>query len=219
VDSSNAVAAINADLGTNIADPAQRFATIHASTEAGKALYTDMSSTEAQLFSMLLQIPGMLLMPLGLLSRLPPFNTVISNVPGIQKTMYWNGARLDGSYPLSIVMDGVAMNITLVTNDQNVDFGIIACRRSMPQVQRVIDYMEVALTDLEDAAGLAKPKTKPKTTSQAKAKAKPKPKPKAKAKAKAKPKAKPKVKPKAKRTTGKKSPARPKRAAAKKKAN
>jgi hypothetical protein len=151
----------------------------------------------------------MLLMPLGLLSRLPPFNTVISNVPGIQETMYWNGARLDGSYPLSIVMDGVAMNITLVTNDQNVDFGIIACRRSMPQVQRVIDYMEVALADLEDAAGLATPKAKSKPTSRAK------PKPKQKAKPKAK--AKPKVKPKAKRTAGKKSPARPKRAAAKKK--
>jgi WS/DGAT/MGAT family acyltransferase len=209
VDSSNAVAAINADLGTNIADPAQRFAAIHASTEAGKALYADMSSAEAQLFSMLLQTPGMLLMPLGLLSRLPPFNTVISNVPGIQETMYWNGARLDGSYPLSIVMDGVAMNITLVTNDQNVDFGIIACRRSMPQVQRVIDYMEVALADLEDAAGLATPKAKSKPTSRAK------PKPKQKAKPKAK--AKPKVKPKAKRTAGKKSPARPKRAAAKKK--
>jgi hypothetical protein len=28
---------------------------------------------------------------------------------------------------------------------QNVDFGIIACRRSMPQVQRVINHMEDAL--------------------------------------------------------------------------
>jgi outer membrane biosynthesis protein TonB len=100
-----------------------------------------------------------------------------------------------------------------VTNDQNVDFGIIACRRSMPQVQRVIDYMEVALADLEDAAGLATPKAKSKPTSRAK----PKPKQKAKPKPKPKQKAKPKAKPKAKRTAGKKSPARPKRAAAKKK--
>ena len=88
VDSSNSVAAINADLGTNIADPAERFAAIQASTNAGKALFADMSSSEAQLFSLLLQTPSMLLMPLGLLSRLPPFNTVISNVPGIRQTMY-----------------------------------------------------------------------------------------------------------------------------------
>ena len=154
VDSSNAVAAINADLGTNIQDPSRRFAAIRESTLAGKSLYADLSPGEAQLFSLLLQTPGMLLMPLGLISRLPPFNTVISNVPGIRETMYWNGARLDGSYPASIVMDGVAMNITLSTYDQNVDFGIIACRRSLPQVQRLIDYMEEALQALEDAAGI-----------------------------------------------------------------
>ena len=180
VDSSNAVAAINADLGTNIADPMRRFAAIRASTEAGKALFADMSAAEAQLFSMLLQTPSLLLMPLGLLSRLPPFNTVISNVPGIQKTMYWNGARMDGSYPLSIVMDGVAMNITLVTNDKNVDFGIIACRRSMPQVQRVIDYMEVALAELEEAVGIATAKPEPKKRPKPKPRSKPTPKPKSK---------------------------------------
>jgi diacylglycerol O-acyltransferase len=51
-----------------------------------------------------------------------------------------------------------------VTYDKNVDFGITACRRSVPQVQRLIDYMEVSLAELEDAAGLskAKPKTKAK---------------------------------------------------------
>jgi WS/DGAT/MGAT family acyltransferase len=218
VDSSNAVASINADLGTNIPDPARRFAAIRASTQAGKALFMDMSPGEAQLFSMLLQTPGLLLMPLGLVSRLPPFNTVISNVPGIRETMYWNGARLDGSYPASIVMDGVAMNITLSTYDQNVDFGIIACRRSMPQVQRVIDYMEEALVELEEAAGLITPakkakagpnrragstakksqaKARPKTKTKAKAKAKAKAKPKTRAKAKARPEAKAKSRPKA----------------------
>ena len=108
---------------------------------------------ETQLFSLLLQMPSVLLMPLGLLGRIPPFNTVVSNVPGVKETMYWSGARLDGTYPASIVMDGVAMNITLCTYGPNVDFGIIACRRSLPQVQRIIDYMEGALVDLEVAAG------------------------------------------------------------------
>ncbi len=77
--------------------------------------------------------------------------------------MFWNGARLDGSYPMSIVTQGVALNITLVSYDQNVDFGIIACRRSLPQAQRLIDYMEQSLVELEDAAGLRKPKAKAKT--------------------------------------------------------
>ena len=65
--------------------------------------------------------------------------------------MYWNGARLEGVYPASIVSEGAALNITLVSYGKNVDFGIIACRRSLPQVQRLIDYMESALQALEEA--------------------------------------------------------------------
>jgi WS/DGAT/MGAT family acyltransferase len=136
VDSGNAVAMICANLATNIADPAKRIQAIMASVKAGKAFFDGMSPKEIELVSMLMQTPSALLMPLGLMSRLPAYNVAISNVPGIREPMYWNGARMNGTYPLSIVMDGMAMNITLVTYDQNVDFGIIACRRSVPQVQR-----------------------------------------------------------------------------------
>jgi hypothetical protein len=145
-------------------------------------MYAGMSASEAQLFMQLIQTPGLLLMPLGLSSRFPPYSTVISNVPGPRQPMYWNGARLNGIYPASIVTEGVALNITLVTYDKNVDFGIIACRRTMPQVQRLIDYMEQSLCELEDAAGLSiipakrkaipGAKAKPKTKSKAKPKTK-----------------------------------------------
>jgi diacylglycerol O-acyltransferase len=171
IDSSNAVAAISADLATNIKDPAQRFVTIQKSVRAGRDFYKDMSSAEVQLISLLMQAPGMLLAPLGLASRFPAVNTTISNVPGIQEPMYWNGARMDGSYPASIITDGMALNITLVTYDKNVDFGITACRRSIPQAQRLIDYMEQSLVELEDAAGLASPKVKPKAKRASKKKA------------------------------------------------
>lgn len=162
LDSSNAVASINVDLATDIKDPAKRFLAIQESVKAGKAFYEEMSPAEVQLISMVMQLPGLLLMPLGLASRFPSVNTTISNVPGIQEPMYWNGARMDGSYPASIVMDGMALNITLVTYDQSVDFGITACRRSIPHAQRLIDYMEESLSELEEAAGLARPKPKPK---------------------------------------------------------
>ena len=107
-------------------------------------------------------------MPLGLASKLPPYNTVISNVPGMREPMYWNGARLDGSYPASIILDGIALNITMVSYDKNVDFGITACRRSLPQVQRLIEYMEQALVELEEAAGLSKPHVDKKVTARRK---------------------------------------------------
>ena len=72
IDSSNAVGAISADLATNIKDPVQRFRAIKASMEAGKALFEDMSPDEASLFLQLIQLPGLLLIPLGLGSRFPP---------------------------------------------------------------------------------------------------------------------------------------------------
>lgn len=194
VDSGNAVASISADLATNIVDPAERIQAIIAAVRAGKAFYTGMSPKEIELVSMIMQTPSIALMPLGLISRLPAYNIAISNVPGIRETMYWNGARMEGSYPLSIVVDGMAMNITLVTYGQNVDFGIIACRRSIPQVQRLIDYMEDALVELEVAAGLsntpeksrARPAHKIRGGANAKTKSKAKPKSKRKPQTKSK---------------------------------
>ena len=155
----------------------------------------------------------MIMMPLGLTPQLPPYNTVISNVPGIQEKMYWNGARLDGSYPLSIVTDGIAMNITLLTYDKNVDFGIIACRRSMPQVQRLIDYMENALAELEDAAGLKTRQVKSRPGS-----SKPKPAARKKANSTAAKKTSGKKATATKQAATKKKPAGKKKAATKKKA-
>jgi diacylglycerol O-acyltransferase len=171
LDSSNAVGTISADLATNIDDPIERFMTIQASMVAGKQLFQGLSMREAQILMQLTQMPGLVLLPLGLMSRFPPYSTVVSNVPGPRQTMYWNGARLEGIYPASIVTDGCALNITLVSYDQNVDFGITACRRSLPQVQRLIDYLEQALVELEQAAGLAKPKAKRTAKSAAKKKA------------------------------------------------
>lgn len=198
IDSSNAIAAISADLATNIADPGERFRAIQESVRAGRGFYQGMSQAEIQLFALAMQAPSMLMMPLGLAHQMPPYNTVISNVPGIQEKMYWNGARLDGSYPLSIVTDGIALNITLLTYGKNVDFGIIACRRSVPQVQRLIDYMEEALQELEDAAGLKARQARKKAGTKTRAKAKPR------AAARSKPKAKSSTgattKPKAKAT-------------------
>jgi WS/DGAT/MGAT family acyltransferase len=153
MDSSNAVGAIIADMATNIADPVKRFKAIKASMEAGKSLYKGMGSRDAMLFTGLTQAPALLMLPLGLASRFPPFSLVISNVPGSRQPMYWNGAKVEGIYPANILINGIALNITLVTYDDQVDFGITACRRSLPQAQRLIDYMEDSLVELEQAAG------------------------------------------------------------------
>jgi diacylglycerol O-acyltransferase len=160
LDSANAVAFITADLATSVKDPQKRLAAIKASMVAGKELLGGLSAREAAIYMQITQLPMLLTSALGLASKFPAFSTVISNVPGPRKQLYWNGASLDGIYPASIVFDGFAMNITLVSYNKSLDFGIIACRRSLPGVQRLIDYLEESLQELEEVTGLRVVKAK-----------------------------------------------------------
>ena len=154
VDSANAVGFITANLATNEVDPAARMRAIQDSMQAGKDQLSGMSRREIEIYTVLTQAPLLLTALTGSTHRFPAFSTVVSNVPGPRQPMYWNGAHLAGLYPVSIPFDGFAVNFTVVSNDKNLDFGIVACRHSVPQVQRMIDYMEEALVELEEAAGL-----------------------------------------------------------------
>lgn len=148
----NNIGAIIASLATDVVDPAKRLEVIHNSAMAAKKAMRQLSPLQILLMSGL-NVAGLGLAPVPGYLRVggPPFNVIISNVPGPKKQMYFNGAHLEGTYPASIPIDGMAMNITLVTYDDQVDFGITACRRSAPSVQRMIHHMEDALTDLEAA--------------------------------------------------------------------
>ena len=79
----------------------------------------------------------------------PPFNVVISNVPGPTHTLYLNRARLDEVYPVSIPTHYLALNITISGYGDALGFGFVACRRSVPSLQRMLDYTEESLRELE----------------------------------------------------------------------
>ena len=155
-DAANSVAAVTANLATHIDDPAERMRTIQASMNAAKAQLRQMTAQQIQIYTAITQMPQMLTALTRTADKFPAYSVTISNVPGPREQLYWNGARLDGMYPASIPVDGMAMNITQVSNHKNIDFGITACRRSVPHVQRLIDYLEDALVELELAAGIGK---------------------------------------------------------------
>lgn len=155
--SSNAVGALTANLATHLRDPAERFRVTRASMNDGKSLLDGMNAKEILLFSQLTAAPPVLIGMLGLGDRFPPFSTVISNVPGPRTRTFWNGARLDGMYPISAVYHGFALNITLLSNGDQLDFGVVACRSSVPSCQRIIDDLEISLAELENVAGIASP--------------------------------------------------------------
>ncbi|MFV0277457.1 MAG: WS/DGAT/MGAT family O-acyltransferase [Parahaliea sp.] len=157
LDSNNAVGFMVADLATNLDNPEAQLRRIQESMRAGKDLLKDLTARETMIFMAMAQAPALLTSIAGLASRFPMFNTVISNVPGPQQQLYWNGARVDGLYPASIVFDGFALNITLVSYNGQLHVGITACRSAMPHVQRLIDYLEDALQDLEAMCGFPVP--------------------------------------------------------------
>jgi diacylglycerol O-acyltransferase len=154
VTSSNAVAAITADLATNVADIELRYRTIHGSMRAGRDFLQQLTRREIDFYTMIMQAPAIMVGLMGVEHKVPAYSTVISNVPGPRKQMYWNGASLDGMYPASAINHGTGLNITMVSNNKSLDFGIVACRHSMPHVQRLINYLEDALVELEELADI-----------------------------------------------------------------
>ncbi|MGQ0622383.1 MAG: WS/DGAT/MGAT family O-acyltransferase [Panacagrimonas sp.] len=145
----NAVTFMLATLATDEPDPIERFRRIKASMDYNKQRFAAMNQSELLAYAVGMLLPGTARM-IGSWERVP-MNVVISHVPGPRTQMYWQGCQLDGIYPVSIVMDGLALNITLVSRGDRVDFGLIACRRTLPSVQRLLDHLEEALVELEEA--------------------------------------------------------------------
>jgi diacylglycerol O-acyltransferase len=151
----NMVGSILCSLATDVEDPAKRLEAISESMRGNKKVFSELPRLQAFALSAFMMAPlGLAALP-GFVSSAPhPFNIVISNVPGPTEPMYWGGARLEGNYPLSIALDGQALNITLVNNADNIDFGLVGCRRSVPHLQRLLGHLESSLKDLERAAGV-----------------------------------------------------------------
>jgi hypothetical protein len=71
----------------------------------------------------------------------PTWNLVISNVPGPQFPLYCAGARLVANYPVSVITDGMGLNITVMSYDGHMDFGLIADRDQMPDLPKLMDWI------------------------------------------------------------------------------
>ncbi|WP_150911959.1 WS/DGAT/MGAT family O-acyltransferase [Marinobacter halotolerans] len=150
----NQVGIILASLGTHLNDAAQRLSYIHEDVKASKERYASMSAEEILNYTAMLLAPASFNLLTGMAPKWQTFNVVISNVPGPKEPSYWNGAKLEGMYPVSIAMDRIALNMTLTSYCDQIEFGLIGCRRTLPSLQRMLDYLEEGLAELEAAWGL-----------------------------------------------------------------
>jgi diacylglycerol O-acyltransferase len=109
-----------------------------------------MQKSDIDAYTVMTNMPLSLGQVTGLSGRVSPmFNLVISNVPGPKDTLYFNGAELLASYPVSLVLHGYALNITVVSYKDSLEFGVIGCRDTLPHIQRFLDYFEASLAELE----------------------------------------------------------------------
>lgn len=140
----NAVGAMLTSLATDIADPAARLEAIIASTRHAKAQMESMSAAAIMAYSSMLMAPFGLQAAAaitGLSGRMPlTFNLCISNVPGPNEPLYYRGARLEATYPVSIPTHGMALNITCQSYAGTMNFGFVGCRDTLPHLQRLAVY-------------------------------------------------------------------------------
>jgi hypothetical protein len=149
---------MSAPLYTNIEDPIERLMLTHDAMG-------DMKQRHRALPAELLQDANHFIPP-AVFSRAaratfrlatsspgrPTWNLVISNVPGPQFPLYMAGAELQANYPVSVITDGMGLNITVMSYRGRMDFGIVADRDQMSDVQCLIDWLGDELEALKPGA-------------------------------------------------------------------
>jgi diacylglycerol O-acyltransferase len=150
----NRVSTMTAPLPTHLADPGERLAICHESMRAAKeqhgALPADLLSDVTQ-FAMpaLAGQAARVAARLRLVEWLSPFNLIVSNVPGPSVPLYYAGARLLAYYPLSAIADGQGLNITVMSYEDGMHFGLIADRELVPDLDRLAGYVVDELDELK----------------------------------------------------------------------
>jgi diacylglycerol O-acyltransferase / wax synthase len=151
----NRVSMMIVPIPTNVEDPRERLMKAHETLMSAKERHRAMPAsllTDATSF-----IPpavharaSRLTMELG--GRLaPPLNLVISNVPGPREPLYLAGAQLQANFPVSVITDGVGLNMTVMSYRDHVDFGLVGDRELMGDTWSLMDGLERSLDELCEA--------------------------------------------------------------------
>ncbi|WP_156993971.1 WS/DGAT/MGAT family O-acyltransferase [Pseudonocardia acaciae] len=154
----NQIHMLTAPLLTDVADPVRRLRATHDALAAMKetqrgmpaALLSDVSHfIPPAMFSRAAQLSFALSTGWG---GRPAWNLVVSNVPGPQFPMYMAGAKVLATYPVSVITDGMGLNITVMSYCGSVDVGIVADRDQVSDVQTIVEHLREELAVLTSAA-------------------------------------------------------------------
>jgi diacylglycerol O-acyltransferase / wax synthase len=153
----NRIGMMSVPLFTNAADPVERLMLTHEALSIAKdrhrALPAELLQDATQF------IPPAVFARAARISfslaavRTPVWNLVVSNVPGPQFPLYCAGAKLVANYPVSVITDGMGLNITVMSYCGSLDFGIVADREQMRDVWELIGWLRLSLDELLAESG------------------------------------------------------------------
>jgi WS/DGAT/MGAT family acyltransferase len=158
-DANNQVFGMICSIATNVEDPKARLEAIIAQSTKSKemshplrALMPQVSNISMLGTPILVQILALLYSRSSLSDVLPPAaNITVSNVPGPRQTLYAAGAELLHIFPVSISTHGLALNITVQSYRDQLDFGFIVGANIIPHVQLLCDMLPGEFEALEAA--------------------------------------------------------------------
>jgi diacylglycerol O-acyltransferase / wax synthase len=85
-------------------------------------------------------------------------------VPGPAEPRYLDGSRLEEIYPVSLLFNGQALNITAVSYAGQFNIGFTGCRDSIPSLQRIAVHAGEELEALEAALDRRRPVSERRTS-------------------------------------------------------
>ncbi len=157
-DMGNQVSSMFTSLATDIDDPVERLGAIHegmrGAKEQHRAIGAETLTNWAEFAAPAVFGRAMRLYArMGLADRhRPVFNLTISNVPGPPFPLYSAGAKMEANFPLGPIFDGAALNITVMSLEDSLDFGILTCPDVVDDVWAISDGLSASLRELLDAA-------------------------------------------------------------------
>jgi len=142
------------DLPVHEVDPARRLATITAETAKRKAVRQELGPDVLGRVADF-AIPGVVGLGVRLISRLHPYNLIVTNVPGPQFPLYLLGARLLAGFPQVPLFENQGLGIALFSYCGSLGFGFNADRDVMPDLDAFVASVAHGFVDLEHAARTA----------------------------------------------------------------
>lgn len=154
----NQVSGMLVSLASDVDDPIERLQTISGAVRVARA---QERLVDGQLFEGMAQVVTPVLVARvirwatdsGFVHRFPPlYNVTVSNVPGPPVPLWSAGSKVSEIVPVGPVAEGAGLNITAMSYLGTMQFGLLGCRRLVPDVEDLALLLDDAVGELVAAS-------------------------------------------------------------------